>query len=100
MKSSAEGKGRNRKIILALTVSVSIIISYYVSFVLGMAIVYPIFSIFLSFWRVYGIISVLFTSLFCSVRSCSHNNCIFECERFCERCAACFIFCACRICCG
>ena len=43
MKSSAEGKGRNRKIILTLTVLVSIIISFYVSFVLGMAIVYSHF---------------------------------------------------------
>ena len=43
MKSSAEGKSRSRKIILALTVSVSIIISFYVSFVLGMAIVYSHF---------------------------------------------------------
>ena len=43
MKSSAEGKSRNRKIILALTVSVSIIISYYVSFMFKKEIIYTHF---------------------------------------------------------
>ena len=46
MKSSAEGKGGNRKIILALTVLVSIIISYYVSFVFKKEVIYTHFSIF------------------------------------------------------
>ena len=43
MKSSAEGKDRNRKIILALTVSVCIIISYYVSFVFKKEVIYTHF---------------------------------------------------------